>query len=153
MARPGGPTVRRMPEFLAETYTPRLAAAPSAAGLARAAAQVSGHGAPVCFLAAINVPAEETCFYLYHAPTAAAVRAAMTGARLRPERITLAVSIRPPDPAPGKQAGTGQARSWLPTTHPSIPVWSTIMPAPARSPRSRPHGAPAYYLARPASLC
>jgi len=68
MARPGGPTVRRMPEFLAETYTPRLAAAPSAAGLARAAAQVSGHGAPVCFLAAINVPAEETCFYLYQAP-------------------------------------------------------------------------------------
>jgi len=55
-------------------------------------------------------------------------------------------------PAPGKQAGTGQAPSWLPTTHPSIPVWSTIMPAPARSPRSRPHGAPAYYLARPASM-
>jgi len=26
------------------------------------------------------------------------------------------------------------------------------MPAPARSPRSRPHGAPAYYLARPASM-
>src|SRR5215470_11108210 len=104
MARPGGPTVRRMPEFLAETYTPRLAAAPSAAGLARAAAQVSGHGAPVCFLAAINVPAEETCFYLYQAPTAAAVRAAMTGARLRPERITLAVSIRPPGPAPATES-------------------------------------------------
>jgi hypothetical protein len=26
------------------------------------------------------------------------------------------------------------------------------MPAPTRSPRSRPHGAPAYYLARPASM-
>jgi len=26
------------------------------------------------------------------------------------------------------------------------------MPAPTRSPRSRPYGAPAYYLARPASV-
>jgi len=33
-----------------------------------------------------------------------------------------------------------------------LSVWSTTMPAPARSPRSRPHGAPAYYLARPASM-
>src|SRR5262249_18131168 len=108
MARPGGPTVRRMPEFLAETYTPRRAAAPSAAGLARAAAQASGPQLPVRFLAAINVPAEETCFYLYQAPTPAAARAAMTGARLRPERITLAISIRPPDPAPATGSPTGR---------------------------------------------
>ena len=47
----------------------------------------------------------------------------------------------------------GPARPVLVTHHPSIsPVWSTTMPAPARSPRSRPHGAPAYYLARPASM-
>jgi hypothetical protein len=26
------------------------------------------------------------------------------------------------------------------------------MPAPTRSPQSRPHGAPAYYLARPANI-
>ena len=32
------------------------------------------------------------------------------------------------------------------------PVWSTTMPANTRSPQSRPHGAPACYLARPASL-
>src|SRR5215471_3824892 len=107
MARPGGPTVRRMPEFLAETYIPRLAAEPSAADLARAAAKVSGHGAPVCFLAAINVPAEETCFYLYQAPTAAAVRAAMSGARLHPERIDLAISIWLLDAGPTTESPTG----------------------------------------------
>jgi len=32
------------------------------------------------------------------------------------------------------------------------PVWSTTMPANTRSTQSRPHGGPACYLARPASL-
>jgi len=91
-----------MPEFLAETYTPRDAAGtavPGAGDLARAAAQASRPGAPVRFLGAVLVPHEETCFWLYQAPSADAVRAAMTSARLRPERITPAVSIRPSDPA------------------------------------------------------
>jgi len=99
-----------MPEFLAETYAPRDppgAAAPRAADIALAAEQASQPGAPVRFLRAIVVPGEETCFWLYQAPSADAVRAAMTQARLRPERITPAVSIRPPDPdpGPGGQAG------------------------------------------------
>ena len=96
-----------MPEFLAETYTPRdavSAGAPGAGDLARAAEQASGPGAPVCFLGAIAVPGEETCFWLYQAPTAAAVRAAMTAAGLCPERITAAVSIRPPHPALGTRS-------------------------------------------------
>ena len=100
-----------MPEFLAETYTPRLtpgAPAPSAAGVARAAALAAGSQAPVRFLGAVAVPEEETCFWLYQAPSAAAVRAAMTAAGLRPERITPAVALRPPAPAsgaPGSPAG------------------------------------------------
>jgi hypothetical protein len=60
-----------MPEFLAETYTPRDApgsAAPRAGDLARAAAHASGPGAPVRFLGAIIVPGEETGFWLYQAP-------------------------------------------------------------------------------------
>ena len=60
-----------MPEFLAETYTPREVldtAAPRAGDLARAAAHAGGPGAPVCFLGAIAVPGEETCFWLYPAP-------------------------------------------------------------------------------------
>jgi hypothetical protein len=100
------PTVGRMPEFLAETYTPRDApgsAAPGAADLA-AAGQSSQDAAPVRFLGAILVPEEETCFWLYQAPSAAAVRAAMTAARLRPDRITPAVPVRPPDPAPAPSA-------------------------------------------------
>jgi hypothetical protein len=88
-----------MPEFLAETYTPRDAGAASAGDLARAAAYAGGPGAPVQFLGAILVPSEETGFWLYQAPTAEAVRAAMTAAGLRPERITLALTLRPPSPA------------------------------------------------------
>ena len=90
-----------MPEFLAETYTPREApgAAARAGDLARAAAHAGRPGAPVRFLGAIAVPAEETCFWLYQAPTAEAVRAAMAAAGLRPERITPAVTIRPPHSA------------------------------------------------------
>ena len=99
-----------MPEFLAETYTPRLAAAPCAGDVARADAQASGPQAPVQFLGAVAVPEEEACFWLYQAPSAAAVRAAMTAAGLRPERITEAMAIRSPAPAP--------ARSGTPTSRP-----------------------------------
>ena len=93
----GRPTVGRVPEFLAETYAPRDApgtATPSAAGAA-AAGQASQDRAPVRFLGAILVPEEETCFWLYQAPSAAALRAAMTAAGLRPERVTAAVPVRP----------------------------------------------------------
>ena len=108
-----------MPEFLAETYAPRAgpgAAAPAPGDIARAAAQASSPGAPVCFLGAIAVPGEETCFWLYQAPDAAAVRAAMTAAGLRPEPITPAVTLRPPRPArPGR--GTPAARTPPSRTH------------------------------------
>jgi len=88
-----------MPEFLAETYTPRFAPgtpAPGPGELAQVAAHARGPGGPARFLGAIAVPEEETCFWLYQAPTADAVRAAMTAAGLRPERITPAVTLRPP---------------------------------------------------------
>ena len=97
-----------MPEFLAETYAPHgdgAPAAPGAAGAALAADQASGPGGPVRLQGAVLVPDEETCFWLYQAPSAGAVRAAMIAAGLRPERITPAVSIRPPDSAPSPTAG------------------------------------------------
>ena len=99
-----------MPEFLAETYTPCGAPVPRPAEAALAAEQASRPWAPACFLGAIVVPEEETCFWLYQAPSAGAVHAAMTAAGLRPERITEAVSIRPPDPAPGPQGQAGHPR-------------------------------------------
>jgi hypothetical protein len=96
-----------MPEFLAETYAPHGDGAPAAsgaAGAALAADQASGPGGPVRLLGAVLVPDEEICFWLYQAPSAGAVRAAMTAAGVRPERITPAVWIRPPDAAPSLTA-------------------------------------------------
>jgi hypothetical protein len=63
-----------------------------------------------------------------------------------------------PRPAPAaEQVRAGVVLSRFTRRHPSIylsiyPVWSTTMPANTRSPQSRPHGAPACHLARPASL-
>jgi hypothetical protein len=85
-----------MPEFLAETYTPRGApdiAAVAAGDITPATDQVSEETAAVRLLGAIVVPDEETCFYLYQAPSADAVLEAMTRARLQPGRITQAMSI------------------------------------------------------------
>jgi hypothetical protein len=102
-----------MPEFLAETYAPSTAA-PRAGDLSLAAEQASQPGAPVRFLGAVVVPEEETCFCLYQAPSAGAVRTAMARAWLRPERVTRAVSVRPPAPAasrsprPRRQADAAQ---------------------------------------------
>jgi hypothetical protein len=88
-----------MPQFLAETYTPRGApdsTAVAAGDVALATEQVGEETAAVRLLGAIFVPDEETCFFLYQAPSADAVREAMTRARLRPGRINQAVSITPP---------------------------------------------------------
>jgi hypothetical protein len=59
-------------------------------------------------------------------------------------------ALRPAPAAEQVRAGVVLSRF---TRHLSIyPVWSTTMPANTRSPQSRPHGAPACHLARPASL-
>jgi hypothetical protein len=115
-----------MPKFLAETYTPRdapgtSASAPSDGDLARAAAHAGGPGAPAWFLGAIAVPGEEICFGLYQALSVGAVRAAMTAAGLCPERITPAVTFRPPCPA---RPGGGAPR----------PPHATRPPAPSLGP-------------------
>jgi Bacterial Ig-like domain (group 3) len=65
---------------------------------------------------------------------------------------------RPTNPAPRSASATEQVRAGLvlprfTRRHLTVyPVWSTSMPANTRSPQSRPHGGPACYLARPASL-
>jgi len=92
-----------MPEFLAETYTARDApgiVSLHARDIAIATEQVNQKAGPVNFLGAVFLPQEETCFYLYQAISADAVREAMTRAGLRPERITQAVSIGWPAAAP-----------------------------------------------------
>jgi hypothetical protein len=82
-------------EFLAETYAPYetpSAAARQAQQVSLAAAQVSETGAFVRLLRAIFVPEDDISFYLFQAPSADAVRDAMTRAGLRSDRITEAVS-------------------------------------------------------------
>jgi hypothetical protein len=122
-----------MPEFLAETYTAPGAPAPGPGELAQAAAQAGGPGGPARFLGAIAVPAEETCFYLYQAATADAVRAAMTAAGLRPDRITPASLTGPPPARPG----TG-AVAWPPQPRPGPQATSSPRPATRKEPGGPP---------------
>ena len=85
-------------EFVVETYAPPQATGILAARveeLARAAEQASEPGAEVRLLGAVFLPGEETCFYLYRAASADAVRAAAAHGRLRLERISQAVAITP----------------------------------------------------------
>ena len=89
------------------------------ADIALAAGQASQHGAPVRFLDAILVADEEICFWLYQAPSAGAVRAAMTRALLRPERITPAVPVRPPEARPDPAPRTGTTRAPAPSPDPA----------------------------------
>jgi hypothetical protein len=134
-----------MPDFLAETYAPRDApgtAAPRPDDLARAAAQASGPSAPVRFLGAVVVPDEETCFCLYQAPSAGAVREAMTRAGLRPERITRAVTVRPPRTRPGPGPGA-QATARPPAPSPDRQGTSSGPQFPASASTGRHHELPA----------
>jgi hypothetical protein len=85
-------TGARMSEFVVETYACDEAAA-RLTDISRAAEASSDP--EVHLLGAIFLPDEETCFYLFDAPSADAVRAAVTRARLPFERISAAISINP----------------------------------------------------------
>jgi hypothetical protein len=81
-----------VPNFLVEAYTP----AGSPVGdtelrAARAAEQLSGEGEPVRYVRAIFVPEDETCFFLFEAPSAAAAGEASRRAAIEFERIVEAV--------------------------------------------------------------
>ena len=84
-----------MPEFLVELYVSRAEAAstgPCAEQARRAAQELSNQGTSVRYLRSIFVPEDETCFHLYNASSAAAVRAVASRAGLRFERISEAVT-------------------------------------------------------------
>jgi hypothetical protein len=83
-----------MGEYLVEGYLPR----PGSDELARAAAraraaanELTRAGTPVCYLGAIFIPGDETCFHLYEAPSAEAARTASARAGIGFERIVAAV--------------------------------------------------------------
>ena len=79
-----------MAEYLVELYVSRddRAAVESGAERARAAAEnLSDENVPVRYVRAIFVPEDETCFFLYEAGSAEAVREAARRAGLGDERI------------------------------------------------------------------
>jgi hypothetical protein len=79
-----------MPEFLIEQYVSRAdtAAVERDAVRAREAAEeLSRTGTPVRYLRSIFVPEDETCFLLYEADSASAVREAALRARLPVDRV------------------------------------------------------------------
>jgi Nickel responsive protein SCO4226-like len=91
-----------MAEYLVELYVSRedSAAVESGAQRARAAAdELTEEGAPVRYLRAIFVPEDETCFFLYEALSAEAVRDAARRAGLLSGRVTEALGALKGDEA------------------------------------------------------
>jgi hypothetical protein len=84
-----------VPNFLVEAYTPlESGVAEIERAASRAAAELSREGTPVRYLRAIFVPADETCFYLFEAPTADVAGDASRRARIEYERIVETASLR-----------------------------------------------------------
>ena len=91
-----------MAEYILELYVSRGDPTAVAAGaeLAQAAAEeLTREGTPVRYIRAIFVPEDETCFFLYEACSADAVREAAARAGLGAERVIEAL---------GANAGPGQ---------------------------------------------
>ena len=97
-------TVAHVAEFLVEMYVSRTDAGAVERGTGRtrvSATRLSAEGTPVRYLRSLFVPDDETCFLLYEAASAEAVRETVRRAGLAFERITEAVtgavSADPPD--------------------------------------------------------
>jgi hypothetical protein len=94
-----------MPEFLLELYVARTdaAAMSSAARRARLAAEeLTGEGMPVHCVRSIFVAEDETCFLLYEAASADAVRAAAGRAALPFDHVAEVVAESNSDPVANK---------------------------------------------------
>ena len=86
-----------MTGFLVELYVSQSDAAAVAHGAERtrlAAEELTREGTPVRYLRSIFVPEDETCFFLYEAESADAVREATRLAGLSSVRITEALGAR-----------------------------------------------------------
>jgi hypothetical protein len=84
-----------MAEFLVELYVSRVDAGAVARGAERsrrAAAELTREGTPIRYVRSVFVPEDETCFYLYEASCADAVKEAARRAALPFERVTEAVA-------------------------------------------------------------
>jgi hypothetical protein len=91
--------------FLVERYLPAAAAGNLAPSVARAArlcalSAESGSASRVQYLHSAYLPAEDTCFCLFRAATADAVRALNEEASFALDRIAVAVQLYPVTQAP-----------------------------------------------------
>ena len=83
-----------MAEFLVEFYLSRTDRAATQAGADRAclaAEELTRRGTPVRYLSSIFVPEDETCFHLFEAISADAVREVAQRAELSFERVLEAI--------------------------------------------------------------
>ena len=93
--------------FLVERYLPAAAAGNLASSVARAAqlcalSAESGSASRVQYLHSVYLPAEDTCFCLFRAATAEAVRALNDEASFALDRIAAAVQLYPVNPSTGR---------------------------------------------------
>jgi len=91
-----------MAEFLVEVYRAHAASHTAAEQTQRArdaAAQLSREGTPVRYLSSIFLPDDETCFYLYDAASADAVRKVALRAELPFARIVKAITDQHEQPS------------------------------------------------------
>jgi hypothetical protein len=79
-----------VPSFLVETYLSRTRADERAARERRAdasARELTAAGTPVRFACSINVPGDETCYFVLEAPTLLVAERAAQAAGLDPVRV------------------------------------------------------------------
>jgi len=84
-----------MAEFLVELYVSRSDGGAFERGAERArlaAEELTREGTPLRYLRSILLPEDETCFYLYEAASADAVREAARRAALSFERVAEAIA-------------------------------------------------------------
>ena len=99
-----------MAEFLVEFYlsrTDREAAVAGADSARLAAEELTRRGTPVRYLSSIFVPEDETCFHLYEAISADAIRKVAQRADLSFERVLEAI---PNTVAPDALSGAAASR-------------------------------------------
>jgi hypothetical protein len=82
-----------MAAFLVERYLPTAAVATLAASVARLAAACASSGLGVQYLQAAHLRDDDTCFCLFRAPSAEAIRQVNAAADFPFDRITEAVLL------------------------------------------------------------
>ena len=90
-----------MPSYLVETYLSRTRADERAARERRAdaaARELTESGTPVRFACSINVPADETCYFVLEAPTLLVAERVALAAGLDPVRVVEAFTSAAADP-------------------------------------------------------